>query len=158
MFVNVYGTQVEVSVSDGGMFFDTATKQHSAKTLKGLEKKLKEAKPQNTQGIPVEYHNSNRQGVVLSRANSKSHYRRQYFRVRWSDNSITEEHGGYLRKPMPTEDRIKESELKSKVAAAQDIVYKEQEKVTAEQKVLNTFHAKYRIQSELEIAFPIKYA
>jgi hypothetical protein len=47
MHITVYGSKVEVEVSDNGTFFDKATKQHSARTLTGLQNKMLTAfKPQ----------------------------------------------------------------------------------------------------------------
>lgn len=88
MEVEVAGRKYDVSISDKGMFYDTATKLHFAKTLEGLKRKIRVAITSASPAISVRQRGTLRCGVVNGRRGG-SGWQRKDFRVRWEDGTTS---------------------------------------------------------------------
>lgn len=152
MQIKVNGQQIEVSVSDGGMFYDEATKTISASTLKGLKKKLVTALIPKS-GIPVE-NTSGRKGVVTSRVSGKGYRRHNYYNVKWEDDSFSEEYGPYLYRRITEEERIKKEQIQQRINSAKKEVETAQAPLTKAQTELYTFTQSLSVIGTLTNAFP----
>lgn len=147
MFVTVKGQQVEAAVSEGGMFYDVATKKITAPTLKGLEKKLRTQELPKGGGVPVEDWSSGKKGMVTGRVKTKG-WRRSYFTIAWEDGTSTESSGFNLCPILPPGVREEAEKLDVEQASARLLSSKAGEDVT-------NFRYKYRIEKDLDAVFPL---
>lgn len=143
MFVTVFGKKIEVAVSDGGTFHDVDTKTISAKTLKGLEKKLREANiPRGN--VPVE-HTTGKQGVATG--SITNHRWNIKYNVKWNDGTISQEYGYSLTIPRTEEQRQKQEQLKAASDAAGTAAHRANSD-------LSEFERQFNISNVLAAAFP----
>lgn len=143
MFVKIYGKQVEVGVSDGGTFFDAETKTISAKSLKGLEKKLRTAHTPHP-GVPVENATTRKQGMVTGRTGRKWN---STYTVRWEDGVISQENAWRLRRPTTEAQRAEMARLEAIQTATSQ----------ANNKAANDLHKyvqQFDAATEISTAFP----
>lgn len=123
MFVKVNGEQIEVAVSDGGVFYDVKTKKVSAKSLKAITTKLRAALT-ITHAIPVEQAKDGKQGTVIGRVTNKG-YRSHYYRVRWDNSNDISEVSEYdLRRLTTTDEKKKLLELQAKSNSTRQVYEK----------------------------------
>lgn len=119
LFIKIAGQKIEVCVSDGGMFYDKATKLVSSKTLEGLRKKLIKERIPAGGGVPVENWTTGQQGMCIGRPAGRGWRHRCYWRVRWQDGSVTEEYGNSLVPPSTPELRAEKVRLEAILAQKQ---------------------------------------
>lgn len=143
--VKAAGKTFEVEVSVGGMFYDKDTKLVSAKTLKGLEKKLQE-KYGPKGGIPVEEWITGKRGVATGRVKSRG-WRRSYVNVKWEDGKVTEEWPNSLCVPITPEIRAEKKRLEDAQEVAKDAW-------EAAGTAVEKHQAKYKIDKTIDAAFP----
>lgn len=152
MKVKINGKDIEIAVSEGGMFHDAATSTTSATTLKGLIKKLR-AQSIPVSGIPVIRARDSLTGVVIGRVKSKG-WRKNYFTVNLTGGGVTEEYSSSLHKPKTDE----EKELIKIYTADIERLKKEVETaklpLTAAESKLYRFNQKFEMCSTLDTAFP----
>lgn len=119
MHVTVSGKRIEVGVTDSGMFHDKPFMYQHAKTLKGLEKKLREADVVPPPApIFVEHISTHRIGRVVG--SGRARYSRSY-RVKWNDNDKTTVVAeAYLHLPMTFEQRLHYKTLENAVGVTED--------------------------------------
>lgn len=144
MHVIIGGEKIAVAVSEGGTFHDAATKTISAKTLKGLEKKLREARTP-TGNIPVRRDSDGKLGNVTSRVGGRTW--RVTYNVRWEDGTISTEGQWGLSKPRIAEEQIQAEALKE---ASEKASAEHQKAHHAESKFLERF----AISNILSTTFP----
>lgn len=154
MHVKIGNEKVEFGVSDGGMFYDVATRTISATTLKGLTKKIKESKAKHPP-IAVIHDYTNKKGSVTGRPDTKSYYRHRYFTVIWEDGSSTEEDGNSLRRELNPEETAELKRLKDTEAAANQVLERARSAVYAIQGQHSTYKSKFCLKPMLETSFPI---
>ncbi len=151
MLVTVNGSKVEVGVSEGGVFFDVATKNITATTLKALTKKLQEAAiPKG--GIAVQ-NRSGKKGTVTGRVKSKG-WRRRYFTVNWEDGTHSDDGGYELVRAATPEETAKMEELEKEITNLETRAQAINNPLTAARQKLKLAESKLSMQSALDLAFP----
>lgn len=153
MKVKVNGKDIEVAVSEGGMFHDVETKTVSATTLKGLAKKLKEREIPKA-GIPVVSINDyTKKGVVTGRVKSRG-WRGRNFVVRWENGEVAELSGNYFVRELTKEEKETEQRLRNTLTVAEAEAKILNDKVYKARNDLNVYVYKFGMASTLESAFP----
>jgi len=144
MLVKVNGENINVEVSDSGMFFDSDTKKYSAKTLKGLQTKLQAALTPKG-GVPVEHIDGTKKGIAINKVDQRS-YQGSYV-VKWEDNTRTQEYGFNLRRITTDLEKQQLETLDSELDSAEEVARAARD---AQEKLKESFS----IQSTLETVFP----
>src|SRR3954469_22828791 len=139
MHVMIGGKEVEVEISPTGVFFDKATKQFSAQTLKGLQKKIIKSRP-NGGGIDF-ISPQGKKGRVTGRKGGRG-YTRNYYHVVWEDGSVSDLHSVQIA-ASPAE-KIEQERL-------QKIVQAKQAEVNAANSVAYQYAARFDITKQLNI-------
>ncbi len=144
MFVKINGEQIDIEVSDSGMFFDSATKKYSARTLKGLQIKLQAALTPKG-GVPVEDKTNGKKGLAINKVDQRSC--QAQFVVKWDDGTRTQEYGFNLRRVTTDEERKKLADLETAKNAAEAAAVAARD---AEEELKDSFS----IQETLDGVFP----
>lgn len=122
MLVKIGQKNIEVEVSDGGVFHDKETKTISSNTLKGLIKKIKAAKfPKSS--VPVEFISTGNKGTIIGRVSQKG-WKRHNFTVKMDDGDMIETSSYDMGKIATSDEKANLEMLKSKTAEAQEVYNK----------------------------------
>jgi hypothetical protein len=126
LFVTVGDKKIPVSVSPSGVFYDTKTRKFSAKTLRGLQKKMRQEN-QVTGSFPVEIEDTGELGTVINRKDLYNYI------VRLEDGSSRTVYMYDLRRRTTKEERDKLEKMQEEVdkidAASYEVECKQEEMV-----------------------------
>lgn len=148
MKLKVLSEEVEVEVSEGGMFYLKSDNTFHAPTLKGLKAKLVKARATISRRTPVRT-SENRVGTVTGRPTTGSRWRRRQFLIEWSNGTTTEEYGGGLYKPFTPEEQVKYTALKATEVRTRE----DHNKASAE---LSKFDCDLSLSNYLEELYPVQ--